>query len=73
VYGAAKAWRQLQREGIVVGRDRIARLMGELGIAGVVRGSSKPTTIPAAVGDRPADLVERNFTAGEPNRLWSPT
>ena len=70
VYGAAKVWRQLQREGIVVGRDRIARLMGELGIAGVVRGSSKRTTIPAAVGDRPADLVERNFTAGEPNRLW---
>ena len=35
-----------------------------------MRGSSKPTTIPAAVGDRPADLVERNFTAGEPNRLW---
>src|SRR5512132_4191133 len=70
VYGAAKVWRQLQREGIVVGRDRIARLVGELGIAGVVRGSSKRTTIPAAVGDRPADLVERNFTAREPNRLW---
>jgi putative transposase len=70
VYGAAKIWRQLQREGISVGRDRVARLMSELGIAGVVRGSPKRTTIPAEVGDRPADLVDRNFTAPAPNRLW---
>jgi putative transposase len=70
VYGAAKIWRQLQREGISVGRDRVARLMSELGIAGVVRGSPKQTTIPAEVGDRPADLVDRNFTAPAPNRLW---
>ena len=70
VYGARKVWRQLQREGIGVGRDRVARLMGELGIGGVVRGSAKRTTIPAAVGDRPADLVERNFAAPAPNRLW---
>ena len=70
VYGARKVWRQLQREGIGVGRDRVARLMGELGIGGVERGSSKRTTIPAAVGDRPADLVERHFAAPAPNRLW---
>ncbi len=70
VYGAAKIWRQLQREEISVGRDRVARLMSELGIAGVVRGSPKRTTIPAEVGDRPADLVDRNFTAPAPNRLW---
>jgi putative transposase len=28
------------------------------------------TTIPGQVERRPADLVERNFTAGAPNRLW---
>ena len=39
VYGARKLWRQLLREGIRVGRDRVARLMRELGIAGVVAGS----------------------------------
>jgi putative transposase len=70
VYGAAKVWRQLRREGISVGRDRVARLMGELGIRGVVRGTPKRTTVPAEVGARPADLVERNFTAPAPNRLW---
>jgi putative transposase len=70
VYGARKVWRQLGREGIAVGRDRVARLMDELGIAGVVRGSRRRTTTPAADHDRPADLVERDFSAPAPNRLW---
>jgi putative transposase len=70
VYGARKVWRQLDREGIVVGRDRVARLMRELGICGVVRGKPKRTTIPAEAAERPADLVERDFSAPAPNRLW---
>ncbi len=70
VYGARKLWRQLLREGIGAGRDRVARLMRELGIAGVVRGKPKRTTIPAAVAERPGDLVERRFRAVAPNRLW---
>jgi putative transposase len=70
VYGARKLWRQLGREGIGVGRDRVARLMGELGICGVVRGAKRPTTTPAASDQRPTDLVNRDFTAPAPNRLW---
>jgi putative transposase len=72
VYGAEKIWRQLAREGIQVGRDRVARLMGELGIRGVNRGKPKRTTIPAdpEQAERPADLVTRAFTAPAPNRLW---
>lgn len=30
VYGTEKVWRQLNRAGIEVGRDRVARLMAEL-------------------------------------------
>jgi putative transposase len=70
VYGAEKLWRQLGREGIRVGRDRVARLMRQLGIRGVVRGAKRRTTTPADPADRPADLVNRDFTAREPNRLW---
>jgi putative transposase len=70
VYGARKVWRQLGREGIPVSRDRVARLMRQLGIRGVVRGSKRRTTIPAETTERPADLVERDFTAPAPNRLW---
>jgi putative transposase len=70
VYGAEKIWRQLAREGIAVGRDRVARLMRQLGICGVVRGKPRRTTIPAEPDQRPADLVNRQFTAPAPNRLW---
>jgi putative transposase len=70
VYGIEKVWRQLNREGIAVGRDRVARLMDDLDLSGVVRGKRKRTTSPAEVSPRPADLVERNFTAAAPNRLW---
>jgi putative transposase len=69
-YGVRKMWRALRREGVTVGRDRVARLMAELGLAGVVRGAARRTTVPADVGERPADLVERRFTAPAPNRLW---
>jgi putative transposase len=70
VYGARKVWRQLWREGIEVGRDRVARLMGTLGLVGATRTRRTRTTLPAPVAQRPADLVERVFTAPAPNRLW---
>ncbi len=70
VYGAEKLWRQLGREAIQIGRDRVARLMRTLGIRGVVRGAKRPTTTPADADQRPADLVNRDFTAPAPNRLW---
>jgi putative transposase len=71
VYGARKVWRQLHREGIAVARCTVERNMRALGLAGVVRGKTRRTTI--AAGDqvaRPADLLERDFTAPAPNRRW---
>jgi len=70
VYGAYKVWRVLLRSGENVGRDRVARLMGTLGLVGAVRERSIRTTRPANLAARPADLVERTFAAPAPNRLW---
>jgi putative transposase len=70
VYGARKVWRQLHREGIVVARCTVERRMGELGLEGVRRGKPQRTTTPDAAAARPADLVERNFSAQRPNQLW---
>jgi putative transposase len=70
VYGVRKVWLQLRRETVRVGRDRVARLMRDLDLVGVIRGAAKRTTIPAEVAQRPGDLVERRFTAPAPNRLW---
>jgi putative transposase len=70
VYGARKLWKQLRREGELVGRDRVARLMRTLGIAGAVRGKPRRTTIPDPAAARAPDLVNRQFTATRPNQLW---
>ncbi len=70
VYGARKLWRQLRREGEAVGRDQVGRLMRALGLAGATRTKRIRTTRPALAEQRPADLVERVFTAPAPNRLW---
>jgi putative transposase len=71
VYGARKVWLQLRREGIEAARCTVERLMRELGIAGASAGRKKPrTTVPSGVGERPADLLERDFTAPAPNRRW---
>jgi len=54
----------------VVGRDRVARLMRVMGLAGATRAKKRWTTRadPAAV--RAPDLVHRNFTAERPDALW---
>ena len=70
VYGSRKVWRQLGREGFDVGRDRVGRLMGELGLCGATRTKKVRTTTPAPVSERPADLVERVFSADAPDQLW---
>ena len=71
LYGARKVWLQLRREGIEVARCTTERLMREMGIAGVSARRKKPrTTVPDAGGQRPADLLERDFTAAAPNRRW---
>jgi putative transposase len=70
VYGARKLWRQLHREGIAVARCTVERLMGELGLEGVRRGKPHRTATLDAATPRPADLVERDFSAQRPNQLW---
>lgn len=70
VYGPRKVHRQLRREGVSVARSTIERLMRQLGIKGEVRGKTWKTTIPDETAPRPADLVDRDFHAEAPNRLW---
>jgi putative transposase len=71
VYGADKVWTQLNREGTPVARCTVERLMGDLRLCGARRGRAwKRTTIGDESLDRPADLVERQFVADRPNRLW---
>jgi putative transposase len=70
VYGVRKVWHQLRREDVGVGRDHVGRLMAELGLCGVTRTKKVRTTNPAPESERPADLVERVFSASAPDQLW---
>ena len=65
-----KVWRQLGREGVGLARCTVERLMRQEGLKGVVRGKKQRTTIPAENAVRPGDLVDRQFVADRPNRLW---
>ena len=70
VYGARKVWLTLNREGIVVARCTVERLMRAAGLTGARRGKVKKTTIADPAGHRAADLVGRCFSPTAPDRLW---
>ena len=53
-----------------IARCTVERLMGELGLAGAVRGKVKRTTISDPRAPKPHDLVNRNFRPLAPDRLW---
>ena len=71
VYGRRKMKAALRREhGINLDKDRIARLMRELGIRGATRSKTTVTTRPDRNSPRAPDLVKRQFRAQRPNQLW---
>jgi transposase InsO family protein len=70
-YGYRRMWIALQRAGEQVGRGRVARLMREAGIQGAKRrGRPWRTTTPDPSAHRRPDLVQRDFSAEGPDRLW---
>ena len=71
VYGRRKMKAALRREHqINLDKDRIARLMRELGIRGATRSKSTITTRSDRSSPRAPDLVNRRFRAQRPNQLW---
>jgi putative transposase len=70
VYGARKVWKQLVREGWIVARCTVERLMRALGLQGVRRGARCRTTVSDDRAERPVDHVKRQFQATRPNELW---
>ncbi|MDP2416322.1 MAG: IS3 family transposase [Hydrogenophaga sp.] len=70
VYGADKVWKQMNREGVVIARCTVERLMKRLGLQGVRRGKVVRTTISDMKAPCPLDRVNRRFLAERPNQLW---
>ena len=70
-YGYRKMWLALGRAGEDVGRDRVKRLMRQAGIQGAKRrGKPWRTTTPDPSAMRAPDLVDRDFSADQPDALW---
>jgi putative transposase len=74
VDGIRKIHAQLAREGGVdgahVARRTVARLMPAAGLRGISRSKSPRSTVPGKAPDTRPDLVQREFIADAPNRLW---
>jgi putative transposase len=70
LYGRRKMTHWLRRQGLQVAFCTTDRLMRELGMNGVRRGKAPRTTVPAKDGHRAGDLLDRDFTAPAPNRVW---
>nr|WP_157508676.1 IS3 family transposase [Luteipulveratus halotolerans] len=69
-FGARKMWLHLRRQGHDVARCTVERVMAANGWQGALRGKQVRTTIADPRDARAADLVQRDFTASAPNRLW---
>ena len=69
-YGAPRVHAELVAQGHAVGRKRIARLMRRAGLRGISRRKGTRTTVRDARTRAAPDLVERDFTADAPDRLW---
>jgi putative transposase len=69
-YGAPRIHAELQEQGIRVGCKRVARLMRAASVHGVSRRNWITTTVRDRQARPAPDLVERNFAASAPNRLW---
>jgi len=70
VYGVRKMHAAMNLAGWDVGRDQTRRLMRLAGVQGAKRGRKVFTTRSEPTTARPADLVDRHFTADRPCRLW---
>ncbi len=69
-YGAPRIHAELAAQGIHVGRKRVARLMRAAGLQGVSRCKQFRTTVREETARPAPDLVERQFEAAGPDRLW---
>ncbi|WP_176599234.1 IS3 family transposase [Sphingobium sp. 15-1] len=70
LYGARKVWHQMRRDGIMVAKCTVERLMRAMGLAGVRRGKKTVTTVSNPKAPCPLDKVNREFRVSRPNALW---
>jgi putative transposase len=69
-YGWPRVHAELRHRGVRVSRKRVARLMRQAGLSGMVRRRKGRTTVSVPGIATAPDLVRRDFAPTGPNRLW---
>ncbi len=69
-YGSPRVHAELRANGLRVGRKRVARLMRSAGLAGRRRRRFRVTTDSKHAFPIAPNVLERDFTATEPNQAW---
>ncbi|TIC85592.1 IS3 family transposase [Nocardioides sp. GY 10127] len=70
VYGVRKMHAELNRRGQRIARCTVHRLMRADGLRGISRAKGPRTTVPGTGPDTRPDLLDRDFNAPAPNRVW---
>ena len=71
VYGSPRLCAELQAEGFDIGRARVARLMRQHGLAASPPKRFRKTTDSAHAHPTAPNVLQRDFTAEAPNRVWT--
>lgn len=70
-YGAIRIWKEFHAQGLVYGRDRIARLMRDMGLrAKATRAKRVQTTTRDESNPVHENLLKRKFHGHQPGRIW---
>jgi len=71
-YGSPRVWRQLQKNGVCCGENRVARLMQKAGLRAAVPDRAWPrTTVSDPRLPTFENVLERDFAAEAPDKKWA--
>lgn len=70
-YGYVKTWQTLQSRGVPCGKHRVARLRREHGVKAKRVRRQRTTVEHHKMADAAPDLLQRRFSAYQPNRVWA--
>ena len=69
-YGYRRVHLQLLREGIIINRKKVQRLMRRMGLMGIRRNKRKYSSYQGTIGKIADNIIERDFFADRPNQKW---
>ncbi|NLC06732.1 MAG: IS3 family transposase [Syntrophomonadaceae bacterium] len=69
-YGSPRITKALNKQGVICGKNRVARLMQKNGIAAKTKRKYKATTNSKHSYPVAANLLNQNFNASQPNQVW---